>query len=400
MRIGYLVSRYPAPSHTFIRREIEALRERGVQIDTFSIRNPTGDEVTSDLDRTAQAETWYVLPASPLTLLRDHAATLVSQPMDYLRVFGLALRHRPPGLKALALSLAYFAEAVVLVRELKRRSVTHLHNHFANAAGTVGLLTSALLGLPWSLTLHGISETDYPAGVTLGGKIERAKFVACVSHFGRAQAMRTVPARYWDKLFISRCGLQLADLPARTPRPAEARARVICVARLSAEKAHIGLLTAFAQVRNQGIDAELLLVGDGPERANVEQAIKALGLNSAVTLKGHLSEGETLREVAGSDVLVLASFMEGLPVVLMEAMALGVPAIASRVAGVPELIEDGSEGLLFCPTDWDDLAQKLAAALADPALRERLGKAARAKIEAEFAIEKAVQPMYDHFTSQ
>ena len=254
--------------------------------------------------------------------------------------------------------------------------------------------------MPWSLTLHGISETDYPAGVTLGGKIERANFVACVSHFGRAQAMRTVPARHWEKLFISRCGLQLADLPARAPRPAGARARVICVARLSAEKAHIGLLTAFAQVRKQGIDAELMLVGEGPERVNVVQTIKALGLNGAVTLKGHLSEDDTLREVAASDVLVLASFMEGLPVVLMEAMALGVPAIASRVAGVPELIEDGREGLLFCPTDWHDLAQKLAAALADPALRGRLGKAARAKIEAEFAIEKAVQPMYDHFTSQ
>ena len=175
---------------------------------------------------------------------------------------------------------------------------------------------------------------------------------------------------------------------------------MICVARLSAEKAHSGLLQAFAQVRRQGQDAELVLVGEGPERARIEQAIRDLSLSDTVTLRGQLSEGDTLREVAASDVLVLASFMEGLPVVLMEAMALGLPAIASRVAGVPELIEDNREGLLFCPTDWSDLARKLTAALVDPALREQLGKAALAKIAAEFAIEQAVQPMYDQFTTK
>jgi len=178
MRIGYLVSLYPAASHTFIRREIEALRGRGLQIDTFSIRSPAPADLKSEQDRSAQSETWYVLPARPLLLLRDHAATLAADPRGYLRVLRLALSHRPPGLKALALSLAYFAEAVMLARELKRRSIGHLHAHFANAAGTVGLLTSTLMAIPWSLTLHGISETDYPAGVTLRRKIERAQFVA------------------------------------------------------------------------------------------------------------------------------------------------------------------------------------------------------------------------------
>ncbi len=398
MHIGYLVSVYPAPSHTFIRREIEALRNSGLRIDTFSIRRPPAGELKSAQDHTAHAETWYVLPVQPLALLVAHGATLATEPLTYLRVFGMALRHRPPGLGSLLLGIVHFAEAVVLARELKRRSISHLHNHFGNSGAAVGLLTSLLMGIPWSLTLHGISETDYPAGLLLGDKIKHAAFVACVSYFGRAQAMRTVAAAHWNKLFISRCGLQLADLPARPAARPGASPRVICVARLSPEKAHTGLLMAFAEVLKRGHKAELVLVGDGDERAHIEATIRDLGLGAAVALRGQLSEAETLAEVAASDVLVLASFMEGLPVVLMEAMALGVPAIASRVAGVPELIEDGHEGLLFNPTDWTDLAQKLETVLSDPALRARLGVAARAKIEAEFKIETAVQPMHDHLT--
>ena len=397
MRIGYLVSVYPAPSHTFIRREIEALRNHGLQIETFSIRRPSPDELKSAQDTSAYGETWYLLPARALTLLAAHCAVLLTQPLTYLRVFIKALRHRPPGLMSLALGVVYFAEAVVLARELKRRSIGHLHNHFANSGAIVGMLTSSILGIPWSLTLHGISETDYPAGLLLGDKIKEATFVACVSYFGRAQAMRTVAANQWQKLFISRCGLQMADLPARPAHRPGHVARVICVARLSPEKAHTGLLLAFAQVLKRGHKAELVLVGDGSERPHIESTIRELGLTGLVRLRGHLSEADTLAEVANSDVLVLASFMEGLPVVLMEAMALGLPAVASRVAGIPELIEDGVEGLLFNPTDWNDLTEKLETLLADPELRERLGAAARIKIEAEFKIETVVKPMYDHF---
>jgi len=172
---------------------------------------------------------------------------------------------------------------------------------------------------------------------------------------------------------------------------------LICVGRLSPEKGQIGLLEAFAAIQAQGIKAELVLVGDGPERFRIEKKVNELGLGPGVTLKGRLDEQTTLLEIATSDLLVLPSFIEGLPIVLMEAMALGVPVVATRVAGIPELITDEKEGLLFRPADWRDLAQKITRLLRDGALRQDLSRAARAKVEADFEIGCAVGPLLARF---
>lgn len=402
MRIGYLTSLYPAPSHTFIRREVLAVREHGIDVITFSVRTPGDNERSACADQQAYSETFYLLPMSPARAARAHFKRLVRDPVGYARTFGLALKHRVPGIKALALSMAYFVESIVLADEFERQGVTHVHNHFANPAATVGFLATRLLGLPWSLTLHGTSETDYPAGNLLGAKLQVADFAACVSHFGRAQALRLIPPEHWDKLFIVRCALDLRALPERPVRtPRGGRVRAICVARLSPEKGHVGLLRAFAQARRNGApDSELVLVGDGPERERVEQAIQALGLEGSVHLLGHKAEPDTLLEVAQSDLLVLASFMEGLPVVLMEALAYGLPVVAPRVAGVPELVEENVHGLLFAPAAWDELAERLHRLLTDAGLRQRLGGAGRAKIEQEFEISRAVIPLVGRYRGE
>jgi colanic acid/amylovoran biosynthesis glycosyltransferase len=400
MRIGYLTSLYPAPSHTFIRREVLAVREHGVDVTTFSVRAPAPAERTADADQQAFQGTFYLLPMDPVRAARAHATRFVRDPLGYARTLRLALKHRVPGVKAAALAIAYFAEAIVLADELARQGVTHVHNHFANPAATVGYLATRFLGLPWSLTLHGISETDYPAGNLLGAKLEAADFAACVSHFGRAQALRLISPEHWDKLFIVRCALDLRALPERPVRPPSTRVRAVCVARLSAEKGHVGLLRAFAKAQRNGArDAELVLVGDGPERGRIEQTIAELGLQGSVQLLGRKSEEDTLREVAQSDLLVLASFMEGLPVVLMEALAYGLPVIAPRVAGVPELVEEHVHGLLFAPAAWDELADRLHKLLSDASLRQRLGAAGRAKIEQEFEISRAVIPLVERYRS-
>jgi glycosyltransferase involved in cell wall biosynthesis len=394
MRIGYLVSLHPAPSHTFIRREVNAVRAHGVDVLTFSVRPPSEGERSAPEDRSAYDDTFYVLPVAATRLVRAHLSSLLRDPAGYVRTFKLSLAHRVPGIKALAKSVAYFAEAMVLARELDRRGVTHVHNHFANAGANVGLLATRYLKLPWSLTLHGISETDYPAGLMLGAKLEAADFVACVSHFGRAQAMRTIAPQHWNKLLIVRCALDLSKLPPRQKRPAGSPIRLICVGRLSPEKGHVGLLQAYAKARLRGAsDSELVLVGDGPERERIEATIRELGLSGSVHLSGRLPESETLQEVAKSDALVLASFMEGLPVVLMEAMALGLPVIGPRVAGVPELVHEQVHGLLFAPAAWDELADCVYRLLSDAGMRERLGSAGRAQVEREFEITRAVEPL-------
>ena len=283
------------------------------------------------------------------------------------------MRHRVPGLKAMIWALFHFAESIVLARRLEKDGVAHLHNHFANSAATVGMLASRFNNIPWSLTLHGISETDYPAGLAAGRQNCRGPFCGlCVvvwSGSGDAdragQRMAQIshrPLRPCSRRNAGKCG--------QNRNGERTRKQIVCVARLSSEKGHPGLLQAFAGLVRDGHDIELLLVGDGPEKDEILSMVPANNLalgDRRDKMAGRLSEQDTLTAIAGSDILVLPSFMEGLPVVLMEGMALGKPVVASRIAGVPELIDDEHSGLLFHPADWDGLQKALDRTLSDEA---------------------------------
>jgi colanic acid/amylovoran biosynthesis glycosyltransferase len=397
--IGYLTSQFPAPSHTFIRREIAALRAMGLDIVTYSIQRPPAG-LDAALDHAAAADTFTVLARPALDFAKAHLTAAATRPGRYLRTLALACRHRVPGMRAAVWSMFHFAEAILLARRLEADGVTHLHNHFANSAATVGLLASRFGGINWSLTLHGISEFDYPAGLLLRDKIAAADFVACVSRFGMAQAMRLTPPGEWPKLSIVRCGIDLADLPTLAHQSIEGERplQVIAVGRLSPEKGQAGLLDAIAMLRDRSIDVTLTLVGDGPEEASLHAQVDRLGIGALVRFVGRQDERTTLHSIAAADVLVLSSFMEGLPVVLMEAMALGIPVIATRVAGIPELVRDEVSGLLFDPADWVALADAIARLAADPPLRKRLVAAGRLRIEQDFAIERAVGSLPALFT--
>jgi glycosyltransferase involved in cell wall biosynthesis len=395
LRLAYLTSQYPATSHTFISREVAALRRLGVEIDTFSIRRPSASELNDEALKTESENTFNVLEQPATGFLAAHLGTLFTRPGAYFATLGRSLRHRVPGARGLGLSIAYFGEAVLLARELKRRGVTRLHNHFANPGAIVGFLAARLLDIPWSFTMHGISETDYPAGLLLGRKIEAADFVACVSYFGRAQAMRLVAPEHWGELHLVRCGLQLSDLPVRR-RSGPAR-RIISVGRLSAEKGQAGLLEAFASILPDCPDIELVLAGDGPESGRLRAIADRLSISERVRFTGRLSERDALEGIAQADILVVSSFMEGLPIVLMEAMALGTPVIATRVAGIPELVEDGKSGLLFTPSKWDELADCIRRLVGDDALRMKLAEAGRSAVEGEFDIDRSAKQLRDLF---
>lgn len=399
MRIAYLVSQYPAASHTFIRREVMGLRARGFDVETFSVRPPAGVAKLASVDQAETKATWYVLPVKPARVAKSHLGALLERPRKYASTLKRALRHRAPGVRSLVWSAFHFVESIDLARELERRGVEHLHNHFANSGANVGYLAAHYLGLGWSLTLHGTSEFDYPAGLLLPEKIEAADFVACVTHFGRAQAMRLVDPKHWHKFHIVRAGIEPPRIKVETPLQLE-RPRLVCVARLSPEKGHAGLIEAFAQLLKGGVDADLVLLGDGPERARIEAQIRALGLRHRVHLRGQVPEEEALQAMSTATAVVLASFMEGLPVVLMEALALGVPVVAPCVAGIPELVEHGVSGLTFPPGDWTRLAQVLRQLLADPSLRQRLARAGQQRVEAEFFVERSLAPLVAAFKEQ
>ena len=391
LRLAYLTSQYPATSHTFIGREVVAVRNLGLKLDTFSVRSPSQSELSDPALADESSRTFTVLSQPASRFIAAHLKTLVTRPGAYLRTFARALDHRPPGLRALGLSVAHFAEAVVLADEIKRRGVTRLHNHFANSAATVGYLATRLLGLPWSFTIHGISETDYPAGLLLGRKIESADFVACVSYFGRAQAMRLVAPKHWNKLHVVHCGLAFECLPQLSEEAR--RKRIICVGRLSPEKGQGGLLSAFREIAQDHPETELVLVGDGPLAAELKAGATELGLDDRIRFTGRLGELDTLEQIASAEVLVVPSFMEGLPIVLMEAMAVGTAVIASRVAGIPELVHHGKNGLLFTPSNWAELSDCMRRLLRDDAFRQRLADSGRAAVSDGFDIRQSAEQL-------
>lgn len=386
--IAYLTGEYPKVSHTFIQREAEALRRLGHEVVTCSVRRVDPENLTGPEERSAEASTFYLLAAakSPLRLLGDHLATLVRAPGRYFRALGLAWRTRAPGARAALYQLFYFAEAVVLAAELRRRGVRHLHNHFADSSCTVAMLTAEIADIPMSFTMHGPTEFFAVERWRLDAKIARARFVACISHFCRSQLMIWAEPSEWGKLAIVHCGID-PDRYGRAPGHASAK-RLVFVGRLAAVKGVPVLLDALARLRADDPEVTLTLVGDGPERGWIEERIAELGLGGAVGITGYLDQDAVADRLARADVFVLPSFAEGVPVVLMEAMATGLPVVTTRIAGIPELVEDGVSGLVVPPGDAVALADALAALLADPARREEMGAAGRAHVAAEHAIDR------------
>jgi len=387
-RIAYLVSDYDAPSHTFVRREVAALRALGRDIVTFSIRRTcqADADATSILGQPTSVFAWSLI------------ASVAKRPIRFLTTWSLAVQHRPPGLRALLWAHFHLIEALVLSHCLTKLQVAHLHVHFANSGATVAMLAARYSAINWSMTLHGISETDYPAGLLLADKITRAQFVACASYFMKAQAMRQVPPAYWRKFRVIRCGVDSKLLSTMIDRLQQSRVpKLICVGRLSPEKGHLNLIEAISNLRLKGVHCELTLVGDGPFRGIIEETISTLHLQNYVTLHGFLNEVDTLQAIASSDILVLPSFMEGLPVVLIEALGMAKPVLASRVAGIPELIEDGKTGLLFTPADTESLENRLHDLVSDRRRWNEFGAAGKAKVAEEFdslQIAKQIQELF------
>ena len=384
LRVAYMTGEYPRATDTFIQREVAALRASGVHVETLSVRKPSSKEIVSDEVRAERERTYYLLPACPLTAAKAHLGLLFGSPGRYLSALGLALSSRPPGLKALVWQAAYFMEAGLVARRLRDGGASHLHNHFSNSSCSVAMLASALGGFTYSFTMHGPAEFYEPKYWRVDEKVRRAKFVACISHFARSQAMVFSPQEHWGKLHVVHCGVNPEQfVPARH----EGRgSRLLFVGRLAAVKGLPVLLEAVAKLAKERPDVSLVVAGDGPDRAKLEAQAQRLGVAPRVEFRGYQSQAQVRELLRRTDVFVMASFAEGVPVVLMEAMAAGVPVVATRIAGVPELVEDGVSGHLVPPGEPGAVAEKVAALLDDPEARNRFGAAGRAKVEREFNV--------------
>ncbi|SEO34992.1 Glycosyltransferase involved in cell wall bisynthesis [Salinihabitans flavidus] len=383
--IAYLTGEYPRATDTFIQREVAVLRALGHVVHTCSIRRTGAEHLVGDEQRQEAGGTFYVLAAAraPLHLLACHVGALGRAPGLYLRALRLAWHTRQAGLRGMLYQLFYFAEAGVLAAHLRRKRVRLLHNHIAKSSCTVAMLASEMSGVPYSFTLHGPDIFFAPEHWRLDAKIARARFVACISHFARSQAMVFSDQAHWRKLHIVHCGVE----PERYAGQAGGAGRnLVFVGRLAAVKGIAVLLEALATLRESHPDLHLTLIGDGPERVALEGRARQLGVKGCVTFAGYRSQDEVAGTLRGSDLLVLPSFAEGVPVVLMEAMAAGLPVVATQVAGVSELVEDGVSGRLVPPGDAGALADAIDTILRDPEEAVRLGQAGRAKVQAEFTV--------------
>ncbi len=380
--IAYLTGEYPRASMTFVQREEAALRALGADVVTCAVRRTGQADRTGPEEEAAARETFYILARArnPLALLADHAAMLAAAPRRYARAFRLALRTARPGLRGGIWQLFYFAEAAVLARYLQARGVGHLHNHFATSSASLAMIASEMSGIPYSFTLHGPADLAAPAAWRLDEKIARARFVACISRYARAQAMLWSDRRHWPKLHVVHCGVDPRRYGGKQVAAAPGLA-LLFVGRLVAAKGLFTLLEALARAGRP--DLRLTLIGDGPERAALEAEARRLGL--AARFLGYRGQSEVAEAMRAADALVLPSFAEGLPVVLMEAGASGLPVIATRLAGVEELVVDGGSGLIVPPGDADALAHAIDRLADMPReAREAMGQRGRARVAAEF----------------
>ncbi|MBX7255446.1 MAG: glycosyltransferase [Candidatus Hydrogenedentes bacterium] len=396
VRVAYMTGEYLRVSpFVFIHREIAALRELGAEIETLSVRGIPESECVSPEQRAERSTTHILVPFSFTRLMSVHGRLKLASPLRYFRTFALALRTRAPGIKGLLYQIAYFIEAGFVVDFMRKHGLTHLHNHLADSSCTVAMLASELGGFTFSFTLHGPGIFFEPDRWRLDAKFARASFVACISHFCRSQAMIWTKPERWDRLKIVHCGV---DTRHYTPRTHEGKAkRLIFVGRLAAVKGVPVLLEAFAALAAMHPELTLTLAGDGPDRAWIESYARERGITDRVTITGYVSQERVRELLAESDVFVMASFAEGVPVVLMEAMTTGLPVVTTHIAGIPELVEDGVSGYLVPPGDSASLTSRVEALLGDPALRNRLGAAGRAKVLAEFDSAKNAQGLLVHF---
>ena len=376
MKIGYVLNSYPMPSHSFIRREMRALERHGVELHRFSMRTER-DKLVDPSDHEELERTEIVLEAAGASgLARAVASVAWRAPGLLAGAAAMAVRLGRRSEVGVLRHMIYLAEACYLRGRFEALSIDHAHAHFGTNSTTVALLMHRLGGPGYSFTVHGPEEFDKPGALALDTKIAHCAFAAGVSSFGRSQLCRQADPDDWDKLEVVHCGIDPARFETVAPMP-DGPLRLISIGRLAEQKGQVTLLEALARHRAAGGEASLTLVGDGPMRGVVEARIAALGIGDAVHLTGWVTEAEVERLLAASHVLAMPSFAEGLPMVMMEAMASGRPVLGTYIAGIPELVTPET-GWLIPAGDVAEMTKTIGriASLASADLRD-MGEAAR-----------------------
>jgi colanic acid/amylovoran biosynthesis glycosyltransferase len=397
MKLGYLVSQYPARSHAFVLREVLALRRHGVDVRVVSVRRCDRPLAALSADEADEAQrTFSVMGAGALHALIANICVLARSPRGYLRglLYAWALSRGTPRL--LIMYSLYFLEAVVAGDYFERQGLTDIHTHFSS---TVVLIMARIFRVRYSLTAHGSGEFDDVVGFHLAEKVAGAIFVAAVGRYGMSQVMNASDPAHWHKIVVLPLGVDVDAFRPRSVRQRDRAApfRLLSVGRLVPQKGYPILLEVMSLLRERGRNVTLTLVGEGTERRRLEKLIAALQLGGCVRLAGACNHDRLSDHYASSDAFVLSSFLEGVPVVLMEAMAMELPCVATWIHGIPEIIEKDVEGLLVPPACAAAIVDAVERLIDDPEWARRLGTAAGRKVLARYHLDRNVERLIEEF---
>lgn len=398
MKIAYFINQYPGISHSFIRREIQALERSGVEIVRFAIR-PSKDGIVAQEDIDEDERTRHIIRTGAASLLMSIAAQAVKSPLRSLRGFVSMLRIGWRSEAGLARHFLYYGEALVLARWMSKEGLRHVHAHFGTNAATIAMLAAQMAGVSFSFTTHGPEEFEKPALISLKEKIHAASFSVAISKFGASQLKKLSSPEYWPRIKIVRCGIEepfyenaQVELPAAP--------HFVCTGRLCAEKGQIDLVHAVALAAQERPDIKVNLIGDGPMRAAIETAIRERRLEKSVALAGWKTPDEVKALLLQARAFVLPTYAEGLPVSIMEALSLRRPVISTYIAGIPELVEDGVCGWLTAAGDVEAIAQALlAASQASKDEMMKMGVEGRRRVKAHHNIDTETEKLKKHFAA-
>jgi colanic acid/amylovoran biosynthesis glycosyltransferase len=389
MRIAYLMNSYPMTSTTFIPREIEALERRGVTVERYAIRH-WDVKLVDPKDIAEQERTHYILTGNAGGLVKAFFRELIENPGGLLKAFrpwwslirtarGGVIRH-----------IAYLFEAIYFRQRMAADGIGHVHVHFLTNSTAVAMLAHVMGGPGYSATVHGPDElTDAPL-LDFPAKIGYASFIAAITHFCKSQLIRFSSIAMGDKIRIVHCGLNLEDFE---PSPPPDNQTFVCVGRLCPQKGQAQLPAVAAALRDEFPGFKILLVGDGESRKEIEAEIARLGVGEQVIIKGWMANSEVRETVRGARAFLLPTFAEGLPVVIMEALALGRPVISTYIAGIPELVDEEC-GWIVPAGDIDALTKAMRDALtATPQQLAALGAEGRARVEAGHDVDKEAEKL-------
>jgi glycosyltransferase involved in cell wall biosynthesis len=405
-KIGYLATHYPSVSHSFILREILALEALGLDIERMAINGAPEDDVLTDVDRAERRRTFYIKTQPKARVAASMWRAFRTNPTALLKTAVLAVRSAGFDLKAGLWRLLQLVEAVVVWDQCELTGVRHVHAHFGQVPATVAWFTAELgnrMGddeWSWSVTIHGWHEFVNERDAALRQKVAAASFVVCISDYTRSQLMRISHPQDWEKLHVVRCGIDTTTFAQRPERSTGRPPRALMVARLSPEKGHLVMLEAIKLLADRGRHVEVDLIGPGEYGDELREIAQRFGITDRVHFHGACTPSEINQQLRSSDVFCLPSFAEGLPVALMEAMAVGVPVVTTYISGIPELVIDNWTGMVVPAGRADMLASCIERLCDDPELYASIVAAGRAKVEEQHELARNVPALAALFTAR